>query len=84
MVVSSHGSSEAARPTTFLRPGLSLADGETLLDHFRSSLSNAQIEYIQKSLAEQKRGRRLDICFGCLSSSALAFAGRSRWSPMVQ
>jgi len=42
-----------------LSPGASLADGETLLDHFRSSLSNAQIEYIQKSLAEQKRGRRI-------------------------
>ena len=42
-----------------LRPGLSLADGETLLNHFRSSLSNAQIEYIQKSLTEQKRGRRI-------------------------
>jgi chromosome segregation ATPase len=42
-----------------LGPGASLADGETLLDHFRSSLSNAQIEYIQKSLAEQKRGRRI-------------------------
>src|SRR6202030_3162212 len=42
-----------------LSPGASLADGETLLDHFLSSLSNAQIEYIQKSLAEQKRGRRL-------------------------
>jgi hypothetical protein len=40
-----------------LSPGASLADGETLLDHFRSSLSNAQIEYIQKSLAQQKRGR---------------------------
>jgi len=42
-----------------LRPGLGLTDGETLLNHFRSSLSNAQIEYIQKSLAEQKRSRRI-------------------------
>ncbi len=42
-----------------LSPGLSLADGETLLNHFRSSLSNAQVEYIQKSLRQQKRGRRV-------------------------
>jgi hypothetical protein len=41
-----------------LSPGLSLADGETLLNHFRSSLSKLQIDYIQKSLAEQKRSRR--------------------------
>jgi hypothetical protein len=41
-----------------LTPGLSLADGETLLNHFHSSLSAAQIEYIQKSLTSQKRSRR--------------------------
>jgi hypothetical protein len=41
-----------------LSPGLSLADGETLLNHFRSSLSKLQVEYIQKSLAERKRSRR--------------------------
>jgi hypothetical protein len=42
-----------------LTPGLNLADGETLLNHFHSSLSNDQIEYIRKSLTEQKRGRRI-------------------------
>jgi hypothetical protein len=41
-----------------LTPGLNLADGETLLNHFHSSLSAAQIEYIQKSLNGQKRSRR--------------------------
>ena len=41
-----------------LTPGLSLADGETLLHHFHSSLSTAQIEYIQKSLSGQRRSRR--------------------------
>jgi chromosome segregation ATPase len=46
-----------------LTPGLGLADGETLLNHFHSSLSNAQIEYIQKSLADQKRGRRVRYLF---------------------
>jgi hypothetical protein len=47
------------RTHDLLSPGASLADGETLLNHFHSSLSNAQIEYIQKSLAEQKRGQRI-------------------------
>jgi hypothetical protein len=42
-----------------LNSGVSLADGETLINHFRSSLSKAQIEYIQRSLDEQKRGRRM-------------------------
>jgi chromosome segregation ATPase len=42
-----------------LSPSLCLADGETLLNHFQSSLSNIQIEYIHKSLVGQKRGRRL-------------------------
>ena len=42
-----------------LNPGHGLADGETLLSHFRSSLSNTQIEYIHKSLAGQKRGRTI-------------------------
>jgi hypothetical protein len=51
-----------------LSPGASLTDGETLLDHFRSSLSNAQIEYIQKSLAQQKRGR---------------WIGNTLWLPVV-
>jgi conflict system STAND superfamily ATPase len=41
-----------------LNSGLNLADGETLLNHFHSSLSGAQIEYIQKSLTSQKRSRR--------------------------
>jgi hypothetical protein len=41
-----------------LTPGLNLADGETLLNHFHSSLSAAQIEYIQRSLNGQKRSRR--------------------------
>ena len=42
-----------------LSPSLGVADGETLLNHFRSSLSNDQVEYIQKSLNHQKRGRRI-------------------------
>jgi hypothetical protein len=47
------------RTQDLLNSGVSLADGETLINHFRSSLSKAQIEYIQRSLAEQKRGRRI-------------------------
>ena len=51
------------RRRELLTPGLGLADGETLLNHFHSSLSNTQIEYIQKSLADQKRGRRVRYLF---------------------
>jgi chromosome segregation ATPase len=51
------------RRRDLLTPGLGLADGETLLNHFHSSLSNPQIEYIQKSLADQKRGRRVRYLF---------------------
>ena len=46
-----------------LSPGHSLADGETLLNHFRSSLSNAQVEYIEKSLRQRKRGQRFRYLF---------------------
>jgi AAA ATPase domain len=51
------------RRRELLTHSLGLADGETLLNHFHSSLSNAQIEYIQKSLADQKRGRRVRYLF---------------------
>ena len=51
------------RRRELLTPGLGLADGETLLNHFHSSLSNTQIEYIQKSLADQKRGRWVRYLF---------------------
>jgi len=40
-----------------LRPGSGLADGETLIDHFHFSLSEAQIDYIKKSIAAQRHGR---------------------------
>jgi hypothetical protein len=40
-----------------LTPGLGLGDGETLLNHFHSSLSRSQIEYIEKSIAGQKKSR---------------------------
>ena len=40
-----------------LKPGSGLADGETLIDHFHFSLSEAQIDYIKKSIAAQRRGR---------------------------
>jgi hypothetical protein len=51
------------RKRELLTPGLGLADGETLLNHFHSSLSNTQIEYVRKSLADQKRGRRVRYLF---------------------
>ena len=40
-----------------LRPGSGLADGETLINHFHFSLSEAQIDYIKKSIAAQRHGR---------------------------
>jgi AAA ATPase domain len=51
------------RRRELLTPGLGLADGETLLNHFHSSLSNTQIEYVRKSLADQRRGRRVRYLF---------------------
>jgi hypothetical protein len=55
-----------------LSPGLGLLDGEALINHFHASLSEAQIDYIQKSLAEQKKARRIKILFGFPILVALA------------
>jgi energy-coupling factor transporter ATP-binding protein EcfA2 len=61
-----------------LSPDFGLADGEMLLNHFRSSLSGAQIEYIQKSLAKRKRSRRIihilgfAVFIGLVSVAAIA------------
>jgi hypothetical protein len=70
------------RTHDLLTPGLGLADGETLLNHFHSSLSNAQIDYVQKSLANQKRGQRLRYVFWLpfvvVLASLVAFFG-FRW-----
>src|SRR5215469_6475064 len=52
------------RREDLLSPGHGLADGATLLDRFHASLSDAQIEYIQKSLGEQKRSRRITHILG--------------------
>jgi AAA ATPase domain len=70
------------RTHDLLSPGASLADGETLINHFRSSLSNAQVEYIQKSLAEQKRGRRIGYLLWLpiiVALVALAAVVGARW-----
>jgi len=50
--------------------GLSLSDGETLINHFHSSLSDSQIEYIQKSINEQKRLGRRKLLAGLLVLTA--------------
>jgi AAA ATPase domain len=42
-----------------LRLGSELADGETLINHFHFSLSEALIDYIKKSIAAQRRGQRI-------------------------
>ena len=52
------------RTEDLLSPGLGLADGATLLNRFHASLTDAQVEYIQKSLAEQKRSRRITYVLG--------------------
>ena len=64
--------------------GIGLAEAETLLRDFRSSLSERQIEYIQKSLARQKRRRRVRDSIGLAAIAGLAvfaiFAGIERFN----
>ena len=65
-----------------LRPGLSLADGQTLINHFHSCLSDAEIDYIQKSLAGQKRPGRKRLLFGLpivIALGSLAAAAGIHW-----
>jgi hypothetical protein len=64
--------------------GIGLAEAETLLRDFGSSLSKRQIEYIQKSLARQKRRRRVRDNIGLAAIAGLAvfsaFAGIERFN----
>src|SRR5260221_6898128 len=64
--------------------GIGLAEGETLLRDFRSSLSERQIDYIQRSLARQKRRRRVRDSIGLAAIAGLAvfsaFAGIERFN----
>jgi energy-coupling factor transporter ATP-binding protein EcfA2 len=64
--------------------GIGLAEAETLLRDFGSSLSEAQIDYIQKSLARQKRRRRVRDNIGLAAIAGLAvfaaFAGIERFN----
>jgi KaiC/GvpD/RAD55 family RecA-like ATPase len=64
--------------------GIGLAEAETLLRDFRSSLSERQIDYIRKSLARQKRRRRVRDNIGLAAIAALAvfaaFAGIERFN----
>jgi hypothetical protein len=55
-----------------LDPGISLAEAETLLRRFGSSLTERQIEYIQKSLAKQKRRRRVRDNIGLAAIAGFA------------
>jgi hypothetical protein len=67
-----------------LDPGIGLAEAETLLRHFGSSLTERQIEYIQKSLAKQKRRRRVRDNIGLAAIAGLAvfaaFVGLERFN----
>src|ERR1700724_3001773 len=67
--------------------GIGLAEADTLLRDFRSSLSERQIDYIQKSLARQKRRRRVRDNIGLAAIAGLAglagfaaFAGIERFN----
>src|SRR5207245_10302920 len=64
--------------------GIGLAGAETLLRDFRSSLSERQIDYIQKSLARQKRRRWVRDNIGLAAIAGLAvfaaFAGIERFN----
>ncbi|HXM27211.1 MAG TPA: ATP-binding protein, partial [Chthoniobacterales bacterium] len=52
--------------------GIGLAEAETLLRDFRSSLSERQIDYIQRSLARQKRRHRVRDSIGLAAIAGLA------------
>jgi predicted nucleic acid-binding Zn-ribbon protein len=55
-----------------LERGIGLAEAGTLLRNFRSSLNEGQIEYIQKSLAKQKRRRWVRDGIGLAAIAGLA------------
>ncbi|HET9378219.1 MAG TPA: hypothetical protein VFO40_24845, partial [Chthoniobacterales bacterium] len=70
-----------------LGPGIGLVEAETLLRDFRSSLNEGQIEYIQKSLARQKRRRRVRDSIGLAAIAGLAvfaFAGVERFNTEIR
>src|SRR5260221_4800435 len=64
--------------------GIGLAEAETLLRDFRSSLSESQVEYIQKSIAKHKRPPRVRDGIGLAAIAGLAvfsvFAGIERFN----
>ena len=62
------------RSDDLLGRGMGLAEAETLLRDFGSSLSEAQIDYIQKSLARQKRRRRAWDSIGLAIAGLAVFA----------
>ena len=65
-----------------LGSGSGLADGETLTNHFHYSLSETQIDYIQRSIAARKRGRRLAYIVGLpvlIALALLATVAGVRW-----
>ena len=51
--------SRGRRTNDLLGRGIELAEAETLIKHFGSSLSQIQVDYIQKSIRKQKRQRRM-------------------------
>jgi hypothetical protein len=71
-----------------LDPGIGLAEAETLLRDFGSSLSKSQIDYIQKSLARQKRHSRVRDYLGLAAIIVFAvfavIAGTERFNSVDQ
>jgi hypothetical protein len=74
--------SRGRRSHDLLDRGIGLAEGETLLRDFGSSLSEGQIEYIRKSLAKQKRHRWVRDGLAAIAGLAVfaAFAGVARFN----
>ncbi|MBV9272560.1 MAG: hypothetical protein JO333_01595, partial [Verrucomicrobia bacterium] len=64
--------SRGLRRNDLLDAGVGLTEAETLLRDFRSSLSETQIDYVQKSLLRQKRRRRMRYNIGL--TAIIAFA----------
>jgi hypothetical protein len=51
--------SRGCRTDDLLGRGIELAEAEIMIKHFRSSLNQIQVDYIQKSIRKQKRRRRM-------------------------
>ena len=67
-------SSRGKQKDDLLGPGLPLAEGEKLLTDFEASLSQAQMDYVRSSIAEQRRRHRIHdrIRYGVMAAITVA------------